>query len=428
MRQAIVILVHVLISAVFAGIAGLGAHKVLISSLSMARAEMLQSYIRVRADREQTLFNEARTLTEAAEDAFLRRHALIADIDVTEEFDALFPPFGDGTRRSHPDLFDGRALAGSDYVFGIGAFMADGEAMTAEEERRYMAGFHVVRNFGEAHLGEFSSLYYFTPDRRVVIFAPDREDRLAFYRYEAPADFNLQADEDPALFSEETNPDSAMQCTRLSRFVYSDGGERSATACRKPIRVNGELMGGFGTSIDMTEHLASSLEAPPAGGVNLVFDRDGHVIARGQSIQQANAIGIDPAEIMALLQDDPRPRGVVGTPSSEFLVAFSRIAGPEWYFVSVSHLAGIEATATRWGWRLFGLIFVLSLLVTGIRGLLRRSHLVRDFLDGRTTPPASRRYVPVPARRDQAPDTAPDPASGAAHAAPDEPPSSSGSR
>ena len=102
MRQAIVILVHVLISAVFAGIAGLGAHKVLISSLSMARAEMLQSYIRVRADREQTLFDEARTLTEAAEDAFLRRHALIAEIDVAEEFNALFPPFGDGTAAAIP--------------------------------------------------------------------------------------------------------------------------------------------------------------------------------------------------------------------------------------------------------------------------------------------------------------------------------------
>ncbi|WP_339336298.1 hypothetical protein, partial [uncultured Maricaulis sp.] len=59
-----------------------------------------------------------------------------------------------------------------------------------------------------------------------------------------------------------------------------------------------------------------------------------------------------------------------------------------------------------------------------IRGLLRRSHLVRDFLDGRAASPASRRYVPVPARRDPASD----PVSGAAHAATDEAPSSPGSR
>ncbi|WP_323761924.1 cache domain-containing protein [Maricaulis sp.] len=404
MRQAVIICVHVLLSAAFAAISGLAAHNILMSSLSTARAEMLQTYIRVRADREQTLFDEARVLTEAAEAAFLRRHELLVADEILDEFDALFPDFGDGTRRSHPDLFDGRVMPGADHVYGIGAFLGDGVAMTPEEQRRYMAGFHVVRAFGEAHLGEFSSLYYFTPDRRVVIFAPDRQDRLAFYRYEAPADFNLQADEDPRLFSEDTNPDNAMQCTQLSRFVYSDGGERSATACRKPIRVNGELMGAFGTSIDMTEHLASSLEAPPAGGVNLVFDRDGNVIARGQTLQQARAIGINPVEIMSLLRDDPRPRGVVGSSGSEFLVAFSRIAGPEWYFVSVSHLAGIKETATRWGWRLGYFIFVISVVITSIRGLLRRSHLVRAFLEPQTPKPPARRYVPV---------TTPDPDGGA---------------
>ena len=407
MRQLVIIAVHVLISLAFGAISGMAAHKILVTSLSNARAEMLQSYIRVRADREQTLFNEARTLTQAAEAAFLRRLSRIEGEDILDEFDTLFPPFGDGTRRSHPDLFDGRALPGADHVFGIGAYMGDGERMTVEERRRYMAGFHVVRVFGEAHLGEFSSLYYFTPDRRVVIFAPDREDRLAFYRYEAPADFNLQADEDPRLFSLETNPDSVMQCTPLSRFVYTDGGERSATACRKPIRVDGELMGAFGTSIDMTDHLASSMEAPPAGGVNLVFDRDGNVIARGQTVQQARLFGIDPVEIMTLLQDDPRPRGVVGTPSSEFVVAFSRIAGPDWYFVSVSHLAEIKQTATRWGWHLFWFIFVVSLVISSIRGLLRRSHLVRAFLEPPSRTPAARRYTAAPARADGDDETLP---------------------
>jgi len=408
-RQGIIIAVHVLLSVILAGISGVAAHRVLISSLSTARAEMLQSYIRVRADREQTLFDDTRVLTTAAEAAFLRRHRLIEGEGFLDEFDALFPPFGDGTRRSHPDLFDGLSLPGADYVFGIGAFMADGERMTVEERRRYMAGFHVVRAFGESHLGQFSSLYYFTPDRRVVIFAPDRTDRLAFYRYEAPADFNLEADEDPRLFSEETNPDNAMQCTQLSRFVYSDGGERAATACRKPVRVDGELMGAFGTSIDMTEHLASSLEAPPAGGVNLVFDRDGAVIARGHSIEEARAIGVNPAEIMNLLRDDPRPRGVVGAPRSEFLVAFSRIAGPDWYFVSVSHMAEIKATATRWGWLLFAFILALSLIITSIRGLVRRSHMVRAFLEPQPSAPNTRRYMPTPSGRPTPDDTPPDP-------------------
>jgi len=371
-RNLVIVSLHVVISAVLAAVTATLVYGVLYDTLSASRAQTLQSYIRMRAEREQAVFDRAEGFILAAEAAFERRLATLGTADADAQFDVFFPAPGDGTRRSAPALFDGLGLAGGDHVYGVGAFLGDGEAMTPEEERRYLAGFHVVRTVGEAHLQNFSSLYYFTPDRRMVMFAPERPDRLEFYRFDAPADFPLEADEDPRLFSLETNPDSEMQCTQLSRFVYRDEGERTATACRKPIRRDGELLGAFGTSIMMTDHLARALEGPPAGGVNLMFGRDRQVMARGRPDTADGEVQVDPIEVMAYLADDPRPRGVVRAAALGQMIAFSRIDGPDWYFVSVLPTQDIAAAAAGKAWIVFAVVLAASLALAGLRGLLTR--------------------------------------------------------
>ena len=378
---------HVLVTFALASLTAFVGYSILCSALTTARAEMLQSYIRVRAEREQTLFEQAEDYITAAEAAFLRRLDLISDEMVEREFDTVFPAPGDGTRRSAPVLFDGTTAPDGDHVFGIGAFLGDGEEMTLEEKRRYLAGYHVVRSVGEAYLGTFSSLYYFTPDRRMVMFAPERPDRLEFYRFDAPADFQLEADEDPRLFNRATNPRGEMQCTPLSRFVYNDGGERSATACRKPVHEGETLLGAFGTSVDMTDHLARALESPPTGGVNMVFDRDRNVIARGE----AAGARIDPAATIAVLADDPRASGIVQSPDGRSLIAFSRIQGPAWYFVSVVQLDPVYETASHWAKLLFAFVFSMSLLFAALRGILRRLYPTRRLLRARRLAQASRK-------------------------------------
>lgn len=368
-RKLAVLIGQICVAILLAGLAGFAGDRILDQRLETAQAEHLNVYIRVRAGREQQIFEDARRLNQAAEQAFRRRLAVLQDVPVDAEFDRLFPILDDGTRRSAPGLWDGMTLSAGDYVFGIGAFLADGAAMTGTEKRRYLAGFHAVRSVGEAYLGRFASLYYFTPDRRMVMFAPDREDRLSFYRSEAPADFDLRGDEDAALFDLNTNPDSAMQCTALSRFVYADGGDRAASACRQPVRNGDELLGAFGTSISMTETLASALETPPSQGVNMLFDREGNIISRGpQPVvtagrQQARS-PLEPDAIMAMLRLDPRPFGVFLTPDGSRMIAFSRITGPSWYFVSVVDLASMRESARFWGWMLF--LFVLAALLGGL--------------------------------------------------------------
>jgi hypothetical protein len=379
-RPILILAAHFALSVLLAALTGLIGYRVFDGALETAQAEHLQAYIRVRADREQRVFQDARTLNRAAELAFRRRLDALEGQSIEADFDRLFPLHGDGTRRSAPDLFDGTHLAYGDYVFGVGAFMADGGEMTDAEKRRYLAAFQTVRSVGEAFLGKFTSLYFFTPDRRMVMFAPEREDRLTFYRIDAPADFDLRGDEDAALFDLHLNPNSDMQCTRLSRFVYSDDGERAASACRQPVRDGDVLLGAFGTSISMNDTLASALETPPSHGVNMLFDRDGAVISRGTEAPGGAATPLAPDSIIEMLSQDPRPFGVFVAPDGVHMIAFSRIPGPSWYFVSVVELSPIREAARLWAWTMFALVLFASLSFATLRALVVRSYPLRRKL------------------------------------------------
>lgn len=376
------VVLHVLLSALMAMTAGLVVRDVVYRTYTSAQIEQADGYIQARARNERALFEDANTLLRAASRIFRQRLANIDPDSVDREFDRLFPVQPDGTRRSIAALWDGQAHADGDYYYGVGAFLGDGAQMSHAEKRRYLAGFHTARTVGEAHLLDFSSLYFFTPDRRMVMFAPDRPDNLRFYRHEAPADFPLQADEDPILFDLRTNPDSEMMCTHLSRFVYEDGGERVASACRMPVRMGEQLLGAFGTSIMMNDYLEQALSEAPAHGMNMLFDRDGNVMTRGDQVKIGHAHAermpvLEPVSVMAQINRDPREEGVITVQGSEHVVAFSRIEGPDWIFASVVNLSAGREIANAQAGVLFVVVFVISLAIAGLRWLIVRMRPVR---------------------------------------------------
>ena len=376
-RPALIMIVQLVASLLLAAVTGLAGYRIFETALKTAQTENLHAYIQVRAEREQRIFEDARRLNRAAGEEFLHRMDALQGQSVDDEFDRLFPSFGDGTRRSVPELFDGTALPGGDFVFGVGAYLGDGDAMTEEQKRRYLAAFHTVRSVGEAYLGTFTNLYYFTADSRMVMFAPGREDRLAFYRFEAPADFDLSTDGDDDLFDLQANPAGDMHCTRLSRLLYVNSGERAITGCRQPVIAGRSSSGAFGSSIEMTEALASAVDLPPAHGVNMLFDREGAVIARGPVAageESRRQYAVDPATIIDILNQDPRSFGVFATPEGSGIIAFSRIPGPNWVFVSLVDLDSMRKTARFWAWSLFAVVLLSSLIFAAVRALVLRSY------------------------------------------------------
>lgn len=323
--------------------------------------EQLDAHIETRADHERHLFDEAERYVTRSETLFLQRLSAMDDDKVEAEFDRFFPLREDGTRRSVDALFDGLSLGSGDAVRGLAAFMGDGADMDVDRKRQFLTAFHVVRSVGEAYQGRFDSLYFFNRDRQVVIFDPNRDDELMFYRHDAPADFDLRGDDDARLFSSETNPDGRMLCSPLSRYLSDDvegTGDRAMTSCRVPVHVDGELVGGFGTSIRMDGHFRHSMADTLPHGVNLVMDLHGDVLVRGRS-RASTDTNLPADTLSALLASRRGNEGVIAVPGHDLLMGYVFITGPDWYFVSLVDTRHVSGHATS----IACLIFLMSTLV-----------------------------------------------------------------
>ncbi|MEN0654061.1 MULTISPECIES: hypothetical protein [Hyphobacterium] len=296
-----------------------------------------------RANRQRALFEDASRAHIAAQRTFLRRYGALQGQDVSADFNRLFPLQPDGTHRSRDDLFEGGAFAFGDDVRGMGAFIPAAAEMTNDRQRMILAAFQTVRQHGEALHTRFDNLYFFTPHNDLIIFGPERADRLEFYRREAPADFDFQDESLARVVAPQSNPLGATACTALRRLIYVTDGSALTTGCHTPVRVGGRHIGAFGITIAMGDYLATSVLDTVPHTENMILTRAGDLIAH------RDLVGIDPltpeavaaaeasarsGEFAQRIRNDGRQNGAFRT-SDGRIVGFARIDTPGWYFVSV---------------------------------------------------------------------------------------------
>ncbi|MEE2525088.1 hypothetical protein V0U79_01830 [Hyphobacterium sp. HN65] len=321
--------------------------------------------INERVARQNVLFDDVRAISYAAERSFLRRYNAIADADVSEEFNRLFPPYGDGTRRSDPALYDGLTLENGDYVYGLGAFISDVD-VPVERQRRLLAAFHTVRQHGEAINPRFDNLNFVTQFNDLIIFAPQRDDHLEYYRMQAPADFDFQSEQLAQIVEPQNNPTGQTACTSLSRLMYVADGSALTTGCHTPVRHGGHHVGAFGITISMQNYLANAIVDAEPNSENMILSREGDLIAHRDllflDVLTADAVSAANQEARAghlaeIIRHDGRSTGVV-TSDDGRIVAYARIETPGWYFVTTRPVWLIHSRASQ----IAGMIFVFSFL------------------------------------------------------------------
>lgn len=336
-------------------------------------------HIEERANRQRALFEDVRSIEFAAERSFFRRWTALGERDVSEEFEQLFPLYGDGTRRSAPELFEGTARENGDFVYGVGAFIPSAAEMTPERQRVLLAAYHTVRQHGEAVNPRFDNLYFYTAYNDLIMFGPQREDRLEFYRMNAPADFDFQNELIAHVVDPTINPLGVTACTSLSRLVYVQDGSALTTGCHTPVRSGGRHIGAFGTTISLQTYLANAIVDAEPSSENMILTRDGDLIAHRdllfedvltpEAVEQANANAR--ADVIAeAIRADGRANGVVLTEDGR-IVAYARIETPGWYFVITRPHWLVHAQASR----IAAMIFVFSFLGVFTQAIVRTLYL-----------------------------------------------------
>jgi diguanylate cyclase (GGDEF)-like protein len=295
--------------------------------------------------------------------------------------DRLFPRFGDGTRRSAPGLFDGQTTSFG-YMRGIGGFV--GRETTDEEGVRLVAATRTLHVIGEGARPELKSMSYYTPNNTLVMFAPDRPDKLLYYRQTAPASLDFRGREFMTITLPRNNPEGLTRCTSLQPILYDSTGRTWTTGCMTPIYLGGRYMGAWGTSLLLDDLLSSSHFSGLASANTILVSREGRLILHPRYTQQNNArteryldlTKSEDAELRGLwsfLRAHPGDHYTGFAPELQAYVAVRRIKTPGWYALTVQPRAVVHADSFRvLGRVLASALFCITLAAMLLFALLRR--------------------------------------------------------
>ena len=345
-----------------------------LTTASIALVASALTFAIVRSDLgERQMRHQAEYLQERATNLSRRFEALSAihqeaAAELTSAMDRLSPSEAarlvdrrlplqaDGTRRSTPDAFDGALTADGAYVHGLGAFIGAGAKLEGTERTAIAASLPLVEHFGQAIHTGWDNFYFATPNNRVVIYGPDRPDRLRFYRQEAKADLDFRQEEMMKIVSPAADPTRETRCTSLQRLIQDEKGQRLATACMTPFYYQGRYVGAFGSSILLNDFLTTATQGGMGGGVSLVVRRAGDILAYpglkpGEPPSPASlereAKTYAVPDLMRVIADANRDRGLFKSPDGRNITAYARIPGPDWYLLLLYPTRALGASAFR---------------------------------------------------------------------------------
>jgi signal transduction histidine kinase len=346
-----------------------------------------QLYIAERGARENANFQNAEQAQTTAREALLRRLPLITDREAISTFDRLFPAYGDGTRRSAPALFDGTMINGQ-FVHGVGAFLGEAHKLTVDDKRLFVAAFQVVSTFGEALGPRIDSLHFYTPTNRVIVYAPQRPDKLTFYRQTAPADTNWSKLPIGLLLQDAQVRAGATRCTGLRRMIYDTTGQKYATGCATGVIVDGRMVGGFGVSQNLRSFIDGAIADTTPHGWNMIMTGQGEVIAHSDLAQPGEDIKsrsealshrLHLPVLAARIQALPSNTGVLDSPNGDFLVGFVRLGGPNWLFTIWAPKEIIASYALNASMVILLLGLGMMILQTGVIFAAMRRYILRPI-------------------------------------------------
>lgn len=341
----------------------------------------LQTLVSARAAREQDLFDAISTLQVRASQLFMHQYRSVPASVAAAQFDTLFPLQPDGTRRSHDSLFDGGLIDAATYAAGMAAFIADGATLTADDKRQLLAAFHTVRLMGHGQVHGVDNFYFFTPGNRLIIFAPQRSDRLMFYRRAAPANLDFSHEEFSQITSVGANPRAEFRCTGLQPILYDRSGQTWTTGCMTPVDLDGRRIGAWGVSLPLDQFIARIKRDALTGADHAIITAQGRLIMDSQLTRLGSA-GIAHSvdlyrnraspEFQLFQRISTLPPGaetVVEVPGVDAYFAVVRLRTPDWFFITRLNGPAIRQPALNLallvllvGTLLLGVVLVLVLM------------------------------------------------------------------
>jgi len=350
--------------------------------------ERLETQVAAETAEHGEIFKDARESHDFAIKAFLDRVAAWrARDDVTARFEETFEAKPDGTYRSRDRDFDGVLYPDGRWVYGFGAFIPPGAEGDRERQIRMLAAYDIVTRFGEASLHWADNFYFYDQYDDIIIFAPQRDDRLEFYRKNAPADFTVGDRQIATHVLPENNPERSMRCTELVSVIYDETGTRLSSGCQTPVDIDGAHVGAFGVTFMLDGWLADVIANPIEGTKPFIIQSDGEMIAHevlfdrsgGEEFAKQFAAEMQADALLASIQKANRSAGTALFEPWDAYVAYAMFPGPEWYYVARVPRSVVRSAALSEAAKFGGAGFALGLTLILLSGVVLRKVIAKPL-------------------------------------------------
>lgn len=290
--------------------------------------------------------------------------------------DRDFPVAADGTRRSTDALFDGAARSDGSVVSGIGGFISQGREMPPAHGRLLVAAYDALRASSGGIGPELSSLYFFTPQNDIIVHAPQRADRLQFYRKTAPAGLDFQPTNVARIMTVANNPERRLRCTDLERATFDPTGRTWTTGCMTPIDIGGRHVGSWGVSLLLDELPVDTIVSGLPGATTIIVSSAGQLIfhpgltrqtdrATGRYLDLARSTDPELRALWAFVKARPGSRFLGEVPALDAYVALYPVPTPGWHVVTLMPRSVVLAQSVR-----SAMTFAIIGLVAGITAIV----------------------------------------------------------
>lgn len=320
--------------------------------------ETLQKYVSERAKREDSLFSLAQRNHEILKAEAKRRFALKPFQGELARFDRLLRRLPDGTIRNKKELYDGSQAAG--------VFIPAGINITDELKHRVLVMIDLAETYGKAFRSRFQDTYFTTPENIMILYWPE----VPNWTLEMKSDFDMSKEEYVWVADKAHNP---LRKSVWTGLFYDKVGKTWMASLETPLDTNGSTV-TIGHDVMLDELVGRVSSEHLQGTYNIIFRSDGNLIAHPQLLSaiKQNEGKLDlqttsdhflkeafhTVKILPVLNNNESQ--IVEHSDGKNLLAFSKIEGPGWYFLTVFPHSLITTTA------LSGIIFVVLLALASL--------------------------------------------------------------
>ncbi len=341
---------------------GLFSYWHVMSILTAQTQAQLEEHIIQRGRREEAVFMLAEANHAVLKQDLLLRLDEWGERDPQPEFAQLFERWADGTTRNRPAGQDPRRFDADRYPT---VFIGPQVVIDADIRRRVLTFYTILKAYGPAWRNRFVDTYINAPENIDVIYWPGTPWAL-----DAAADLNIPAEEFFYVSDKAHNPRRQPAWTGL----YLDPVVKAwMVSLETPVDDStGRHIATIGHDIILDELMRRTVGERLAGAYNLIFRRDGRLIAHPERMSEIMAknglLNIpesnDPRLIRQyqLVLTVDREQTVIDNVADGEYLAVTRLKGPDWYLVTVFPKTLLASKARAMAGVIFG-IGILSLLL-----------------------------------------------------------------